>query len=246
MMDGFVFTAAFLKLGYAAIAALAVWFGLRRLDASLGVPFSESIKIIRRSPIAAALYYGARILAICLLVGLVVGCTPAHAGVFTNRYDREIRRAVADYWPDYPWWHSWKAQLWQESRLDPAAVSPVGAAGLAQFMPGTWAEVARQLRLPPGVSPHEDIAIAAGAWYMARLRHQWSAPRPADDRQYLAQASYNAGLRHLLAAQRLCGGENLYLNIVRCLPAVTGRASDETITYVKRIARWRTMMESGL
>ncbi|MGW7292830.1 C40 family peptidase [Streptomyces xiamenensis] len=30
------------------------------------------------------------------------------------------------------------AQLWVESRFDPHAESPVGARGIAQFMPGTW------------------------------------------------------------------------------------------------------------
>jgi soluble lytic murein transglycosylase-like protein len=141
---------------------------------------------------------------------------------------------------------SWKSQLYQESRLDPAAVSPVGAAGLAQFMPGTWADVARALRIPPGVSPHHAFAVEAGAWYMARLRRQWSSPRPEEDRHRLAQAAYNAGLGHILAAQRRCGGPNLYSDIIRCLPAITGRHSEETITYVQRIAKWRAMMEAGL
>ena len=30
------------------------------------------------------------------------------------------------------------AQLYQESGFDPTAVSPAGAIGIAQFMPGTW------------------------------------------------------------------------------------------------------------
>lgn len=245
-MDEFIIAAALMKLGYVALAAACIWYGLRALDRSLGASFRETVAIIRQQPIATAIYYGARILAVCLLVGLVIGCAPARAGTFSDRYDRDIKRAVETYWPAYPYWTAWKAQLFQESRLDPAAVSPVGAAGLAQFMPGTWAEVARQLRLPPGLSPHHDIAIQAGAWYMAKLRHQWSAPRPEDDRHRLAQASYNAGLGHLLAAQRRCGAPSLYLDIIRCLPQITGRHSEETITYVQRIARWRAMMGAGL
>lgn len=248
MIDEFIFTAAALKLGYAALAAVAVWSGLRWLDRSLGLPFSGTVKIIRRSAVATAIYYAARILAICLLVGMVIGCTPvpAYAGLFPDRYDRDIKRAVETYWPDYPFWLSWKSQLFQESRLDPAAISPVGAAGLAQFMPGTWDEVARQLRLPPGLSPHHDIAIQAGAWYMAKLRRQWSSPRPERDRHSLALSSYNAGLGNILAAQRACGGPPLYPDIIACLPQITGRHSAETITYVRMIAKWRAMMRAGL
>lgn len=245
-MDSFVFTAALMKLGYVALAAAAIWYGLRALDRSLGVRFSETMAIIRRDPKATAIYFAMRILAICVLVGLVIGCIPAYAGTFPDRYDRDIRRAVETYWPSYPRWTAWKGQLWQESRLDPGAVSPVGAAGPAQFMPGTWAEVARQLRLQPGLSPHHDIAIQAGAFYMARLSRQWSAPRPADDRHALAQASYNAGLGNILAAQRRCGNPAPYIEVIRCLPAVTGMHSEETIQYVRAIAKWRAMMEAGL
>lgn len=97
------------------------------------------------------------------------------------------------------------------------------------------------------VSPHmAEPAIIAGAYYMARLRRSWSSPRPGEDRQRLAQASYNAGLGSLLAAQRACEGRLLYSEIVVCLPQITGQHSRETITYVERIARWHKMMEAGL
>lgn len=165
--------------------------------------------------------------------------------MFPDRYDREIRAAAGRWWPGVPW-RLWKAQLYQESRLDPAAVSSAGARGLAQFMPATWAEIAPALGYGL-VSPHlAGPAIKAGAYYMARLRKGWSSPRPADDRHKLAQASYNAGMGNLLAAQRVCGGALLYAEIIACLPDVTGRHAAETITYVERIRRWWTMMEAGL
>jgi membrane-bound lytic murein transglycosylase F len=139
---------------------------------------------------------------------------------------------------------AWKAQLYQESRLDPDAVSPVGAAGLAQFMPATWSMMVKEMHLGVRASPHTArFAIPAGAAYMANLRRQWSAPRPQGDRHALAAASYNAGLGHLLNAQKLCGGKNRYLDIIRCLPRVTGKHSEETIQYVKRIWHWWRLME---
>ncbi len=246
-MDDYVFLAATLKLGYALFAVFGLVYFTRWLDRRAGVAFSDIAARFRDNAMASAVYYGFRILALAVLVGAVIGCTPAAARTFPSRYDHDIRSAVAQWWPDYPHWMAWKGQLYQESRLDPAAVSPVGARGLAQFMPGTWAGVARELRLAPGLSPTQDIAIDAGAFYMAKLRRAWKSPRPAEDRHQLAQASYNAGLGNLLKAQAGCGGPALYAEIVACLPAVTGaRNSRETTGYVISIARWRAQMEAGL
>lgn len=167
------------------------------------------------------------------------------ASSFPDRYDRQIEDAAERWLPGVDW-RLWKAQLYQESLLDPAAVSPVGAAGLAQFMPGTWAEVSRQLGYE-AVSPHmAGPAIDAGAYYMARLRRGWNSPRPEADRHSLAAASYNAGFGNILAAQRVCGGAVEYAEIIRCLPEVTGHYSRETITYVQRIWKYWTQMVLGL
>lgn len=163
---------------------------------------------------------------------------------FTDKYDGLIKQGVSRWWGDYPDWLDWKAQLYQESQLDPGAISASGARGLAQFMPGTWAEVSRQLGYGI-VSPHiARYAIDAGAYYMASLRRQWSAPRPAEDRQRLAQASYNTGMGNMLHAQRLCGNRASWDGIYPCLRTVTGAAgASQTITYVERIAHWRGLME---
>lgn len=109
-------------------------------------------------------------------------------------------------------------------------------------MPGTWEQVMRSLGWS-GLSPRDaKYAIEAGAYYQAKLRREWSSPRPALDRHFLGCASYNAGLGNILAAQRACGGALLYKDIIACLPEITGRHAQETITYVKRIRRWRWMM----
>jgi len=156
----------------------------------------------------------------------------------TDKYDEQIKAMVEKYWPSEMDWRWWKAQLYQESRMDPMAVSPVGARGLAQFMPGTWNDVCRQLGLT-GVSPHDsEPAILAGAYYMSKLAAQWSSPRPETDRWDLARASYNAGLGNILKAQKVAGGAVLYADIIAALPEVTGENSRETITYVERIHRW--------
>lgn len=137
----------------------------------------------------------------------------------------------------------YKAQLYQESRLKPSARSPVGAAGVAQFMPGTWKEMVNRFGYDKTSTPYDTkLAIEAGARYMRLQRMQWSSPRPQQDRQYLAQASYNAGLGNMLKAQRKCEMAVLYSDIIKCLPMITGHHSKETITYVERISRWRYLM----
>lgn len=73
-----------------------------------------------------------------------------------------------------------EAVVWQESRWNVAAVSPVGARGLAQLMPGT----ARQM----GVNPADPMAnLEGGARY---LRMQLDAFGGDIER---ALAAYNAG-----------------------------------------------------
>lgn len=164
------------------------------------------------------------------------------ASSFPDRYDRAFAKSAGRYLPGVDW-RLLKAQCWQESRLVADAISPVGATGLCQFMPGTWDSVARNLDMPPGASAlAPKLSIEAAAFYMGRLRAEWSAPRPEYDRHSLALASYNAGLGHLLTAQTLCGGAASYDRIVTCLPDVTGRHSTETLTYVANIWRWFKMM----
>jgi hypothetical protein len=70
--------------------------------------------------------------------------------------------------------------IWKESRFDPNAVSPVGAEGIAQFMPGT-----AKMR---GLANSFDIeqAIPASARYLGELKTGFG-------NLGLAAAAYNAG-----------------------------------------------------
>jgi len=175
------------------------------------------------------------------ILALILISPLSAASIYPDRYDRDIEQAADMYLPGVDW-RLLKAQYYQESRLDPAAVSPVGAAGIAQFMPGTWAEVSRQIGSGQ-ISPHmAEPAIEAGAYYMAQLRKRWSAPRSEADRHSLALASYNAGLGNILKAQKLAGGAPDYAQIIKRLPEVTGRHAKETTTYVMRIWGYWTQM----
>jgi hypothetical protein len=172
------------------------------------------------------------------LLGLLLSAS-SWASLFPDDWDGEFRSATEVFLPLGTDWRLLKAQCWQESRLQPLAVSPVGAFGLCQFMPGTASEVGSAINAPLDSFWLPEVSIRAAGFYMGRLHRTWSAPRPAMDRYMIAAASYNAGAGHLIKAQRLCGGGNLYGQIIPCLPQVTGHHSAETIDYVEKIiGRW--------
>lgn len=129
-----------------------------------------------------------------------------------------------------------KAQCWQESRFVERAVSPVGAAGVCQFMPRTWRDATEALGLSSATSVfHPEYNIQAAAYYMGVQYRIWKSPRPAEDRHNLALASYNAGAGNLISAQKKCGGSSQYRFIAPCLYMVTGDNSRETLGYVVNI-----------
>lgn len=73
-----------------------------------------------------------------------------------------------------------EAVAWRESRFDAHAVSPKGAVGLMQLMPGT----ARDL----GVDPRDPVAnLEGGSTYLARSMQEFGGDVT------LALAAYNAG-----------------------------------------------------
>lgn len=156
---------------------------------------------------------------------------------FSDNWDREFGKQTKVFLPAGTDWLLLKAQCYQESRLRPFAVSPVGASGLCQFMPGTWREAMDALDLTEDDVWLPRASIRAAAWYMGRLHNLWSSPRPAMDRAMISMASYNAGAGHLLDAQRRCDDARLYSGIIPCLPAVTGHHADETQDYVQKIVR---------
>jgi hypothetical protein len=165
---------------------------------------------------------------------------------FPGRYDAPIKAAVEKWWPDLPVWKLLKAQYWQESRLDPAARSPVGAEGIAQFMEPTWRDAIKALGWPHTISRRDAAyAIEGGAWYMRKLRGTWKKRAIADSHD-LALASYNAGVGSILKAQALCDAARLWRDISPCLTRITGPAnSRETQDYVSKIHRWHGTMQAN-
>jgi membrane-bound lytic murein transglycosylase MltF len=172
----------------------------------------------------------------------VLASFPAKAGLFPSTYDREIKAAAERWLPGIPW-KVLKAQFFQESRLDPAARSSVGAEGIAQFMPATWAAIAPALGYGTADRRLAGPAIAGGAYYMAELRDGWPESLGEFGRHDHAMASYNAGPGNIRKAWRLCGKHQDWLDTAECLPKVTGRHAAETQAYILRIWRWYGAMQ---
>lgn len=94
-------------------------------------------------------------------------------------------------------------QIQQESGFNPNAVSPAGAIGIAQFMPGTAAGM--------GINPHDPVAsLNAAARMMGNLNKQFGGDYNK------ALAAYNAGPGAVQSAVRSGGG-----NWLSYLPAET-------------------------
>lgn len=163
------------------------------------------------------------------------GSPPVQANALRNTiYDVQIRKWNAVYNPSIP--YTWaKAQLVAESRLNTNATSPVGAMGLGQFMPDTWAQMTKELKLGNVSAYASSYNIQAHAYYMAYLRSQFKAKRPEYDKHSLALASYNAGIGNIVKAQAKGGNSLLYAPMIKALPQVTGKHSKETTDYVNRI-----------
>lgn len=112
-----------------------------------------------------------------------------------------------------------------ESRLDPGASSPVGAAGLWQIMPATGKEL--------GLAVHErdnpEKSTEAAAKYLKRLHGMY-------DDWLLALAAYNCGPGNVNKAIRKAGGEKDFWAISAYLPK-------ETRDYVPRFIAASYVME---
>ncbi len=102
--------------------------------------------------------------------------------------------------------------IWKESMFDPGAVSPVGAQGIAQFMPGT-------AKLRGLADPFEwKSAVAASAHYLADLRSAFG-------NLGLAAAAYNAGEQRV--RNWLSGSGGLPYETQDYVLSITGRSHDE-------------------
>lgn len=163
---------------------------------------------------------------------------------YPTKYD-DYFKGTRKYLPGGIDWVYLRALTWQESRFNHRAISPVGAKGIGQFMPGTWKEMQARYGVVNVFDPKD--AIRASALYLSNQYHFWKADRSLLDKRKLATANYNAGGGNVHKAQQLCNNVNDYYGIIECLPLVTKHHSKETIEYVELINyKWYPDMKRDL
>ena len=109
-------------------------------------------------------------------------------------YDDLVRKYASSYGFD---WRLVTAQMYQESKFNPKAKSPVGARGLMQLMPRT----AKSMGVKDIVDPASSIR--GGIRYLDWLRDRFEADLPISERIWFTLAAYNAGAGHVHDARRL-------------------------------------------
>jgi soluble lytic murein transglycosylase len=141
------------------------------------------------------------------------------AVAYPRPYLDELSRVAADYEVD-PW------LLWglvrEESYFDADIVSSAGAVGLAQLMPDTAADLARQLRLEAPDLTDPATSLRMGTRHLAGLLGRVDAP-------VKALLAYNAGLARVRGWERTGAGLAPDL-LVETVPF------DESREYVRKIA----------
>lgn len=116
------------------------------------------------------------------------------SGNHISHYDRIVKR----YSKKYGWdWRLVSAVIYQESKFNPNQQSWVGAYGLMQFMPSTGPSYGVYPYSPP------DIQINGGIKKLNEDYKYWKTIPDSIQRIKFALATYNAGLGHVLDAQRL-------------------------------------------
>lgn len=156
----------------------------------------------------------------------------------TGRYDDTFRRYSKRYFGAGFDWRLFKAQAMAESQLNPQARSWVGARGLMQLMPSTFAEI--QSKRPEFESIDDpEWNIAAGIMHDRYLWRLW-APKVAEpERAHFMFGSYNAGEgtigRATATARASSLDQSQWASIEEVAPTVPRWRYRETIGYVRKI-----------
>ena len=138
------------------------------------------------------------------------------------------------------------AVIAQESGFDPTAVSPTGAQGLMQLMPGTVDDInARAPKIHVGDPFDPDQNVAGGCWYLAWVHRQVPLDQVAvgDDWKF-ALAGYNGGIGRVQGAiAQTRTGDTSQARV--SFDDVAGLLPGETQRYVPSVvARWQTFGDS--
>lgn len=158
----------------------------------------------------------------------------------TSRYDPYFRKYSKRYFGAAFDWRLFKAQGVAESELNPRAVSPVGARGLMQVMPATFAYIARSQSSFTSVDAPE-WNIAAGILYDRDLWRRWEPAVAEGECFRFTFASYNAGDGTISRAANIARAAQLdptkWTSVEQVAPNVKRWRHEETLGYVRKIER---------
>lgn len=156
----------------------------------------------------------------------------------TSRYDDTFRKYTKrQFGPGFDW-TLFKAQAMAESELNPNARSRVGARGLMQLMPSTFALI-RTRRPEFGEINDPEWNIAAGIMHDRYLYKLYEREIVDPERMRFVFASYNAGEGTIARAAAAARAKSLnhaqWSNIETVAPTVPRWRYRETLGYVRRI-----------
>ena len=155
-----------------------------------------------------------------------------------DRYDDVFRKYSKRFFGVGFDWEYFKAQGMAESGLEPTAVSRVGARGIMQLMPGTYALI-KSRRSDLGEIDDPEWNIAAGIMHSRGLWLRWKDNPTIEERVRFMFASYNAGEGTILNAQRACVARSLdrrsWTSVETVAPNVPRWRYRETLGYVRKI-----------
>lgn len=159
--------------------------------------------------------------------------------LFSNCYDHYFEKYSLEFFGSRLNWLWTKAIAISESEFNPDAISPAGALGVMQLMPGTAAEMATKHGADDTIlAPHTNIRL--GIAYVRQCFDIWQDERGLERIRFML-GSYNAGPGNILKAQQLAAKRSLpidrWQSIATTLAEVTGTKAAETINYVKKVER---------
>ncbi|MBT4838078.1 MAG: transglycosylase SLT domain-containing protein [Methylococcales bacterium] len=180
-----------------------------------------------------------KIFCLLLIIPSVVYANHAKKSHWPSRFDPYFKKYAKYYFgPNFDWrW--FKAQGIAESGLQPKAKSVVGAKGIMQIMPATFAEIKNKNRRFASVNtPRWNIA--AGIYYDKQLYKRWKVKLKRKEKLTYTFASYNAGYGNIHKALNQL---NRKLKRDKEAPLtwqeIKKYAPKETRNYIKRIKKFK-------
>jgi membrane-bound lytic murein transglycosylase MltF len=162
-----------------------------------------------------------------------------------TKYDPIFQKYTKRYFGAGTDWRWFKAQGMAESDLTPTARSRVGARGIMQLMPSTYAQI--KSAVPRyGAIDDPEWNIAAGILHDRDLWTAWGKDVPEDQRWAFMFASYNAGEGTIKRARRAAEAARLdhsrWPAIETVAPKVERWRYSETLGYVRTINANKTVL----